>query len=303
MELLHKWHLTLDKQGERSFRILLLDCRKAFSFVDHTFLLSTLASSRVHDGVIRWFTAFLCEWRQHTKIGSCMSDWCVVNAGVPCYTFQSFQLCLHISNLQTRLPTYKYMDNTTMWQVCDLSGSDNQLQQALEEASRMSLTAGCPSTVTKARTACRLLVQGSYCPQHYHQSTDHWEGRIHQAAGCNHHQQLVLGCPSWQDPCQLKHITETLFSTITAEGGHGYSRSILAVHASVIRSLLEYACPSWYSSSPGKLESIQRSVLHIVFLDLSYREDPACSNLPTLHKHHETLNHNVFCWHVVSGAL
>ena len=39
-----------------------------------------------------------------------------------------------------------------------------------------------------------------------------------------------------------------------------------------------------------KLESIQRRVLRTVFLDLSYKESLARSNLPALHDHRETLS-------------
>ena len=76
------------------------------------------------------------------------------------------------------------------------------------------------------------------------------------------------------------------------------SRSILAIHTPVIRSLVEYACPAWHTGLTAalshKLEGIQRGVLRLAFPDLSYNEALACSNLSTLHSCRETLSRHAF---------
>ena len=35
------------------------------------------------DSIIRWISSFLCHRRQRVKIGDVMSDWRVMNAGMP----------------------------------------------------------------------------------------------------------------------------------------------------------------------------------------------------------------------------
>ena len=64
-------------------RVLLLDYSKAFDRVDHSILLRKLANMGIPDFLVRWFTSFLCDRRQRTKIGNILSEWTTINAGVP----------------------------------------------------------------------------------------------------------------------------------------------------------------------------------------------------------------------------
>ena len=57
---------------------------------------------------------------------------------------------------------------------------------------------------------------------------------------------------------------------------------LLAFYGSVIRSVLEYACPVWHTSlavaDSAKIESIQRRAMRIIELELS--DDAACPKHP-----------------------
>ena len=120
-------------------RVLMLDFSKAFDKVDHSILLQKLANTSVPDCVTRWFTAFLCERRQRNKIGDYVSDWCTINAGVPQGTlFGPVGFVIHINDLQTCLPTFKYVDDSTLWEVCSANATDSVLQRAATEAVQWS---------------------------------------------------------------------------------------------------------------------------------------------------------------------
>ena len=115
--------------------MLLLDYSKAFDCVDHSLLLTKLTNIAVHDCVVKCFTSFLCDRKQRTKIGDDISEWCTINAGVPQGTsFGPVEFIVHTNDLRTRLPLYKYVNDSTAWEVCSPSAVDNQFQQAATEA-------------------------------------------------------------------------------------------------------------------------------------------------------------------------
>ena len=111
VELIHHCQQGLDEPG-KVLRVLLLDYSKAFDRVDHTILLRKLANTGIPDFVVQWFTSFLCERRQCTKVGDTTSDWCSINGGVPQGTlFGPVGFLIHITDLQTVLDITKYVDD------------------------------------------------------------------------------------------------------------------------------------------------------------------------------------------------
>ena len=51
-------------------------------------------------------------------MGDDVSDWSTINAGVPQGTLLGPGFIAHINDLQTRVSVYKYVDDSTMWEVC-----------------------------------------------------------------------------------------------------------------------------------------------------------------------------------------
>ena len=146
----------------------MLDFSKAFDKVDHSILLQKLANTGVPDCVTRWFTAFLCERKQRTKTGDYVSDWCTINAGVPQGTlFGPVGFVIHINDLQTCLPTFKYVDDCTLWEVCSANATDSLLQHAATEAVQWSndnlMSVNCDKTK-------ELLVSFARSDPIFHQS-------------------------------------------------------------------------------------------------------------------------------------
>ena len=108
VELIHRWQQGLDEPG-KVWRVLSLDYSKAFDRVDHKILLGMLANTGIPDCLVRWFTSFLCERRQCTKLGDSTSDWCTIKVGVPQGTlFGPVGFLIQISDLQSILDITKW---------------------------------------------------------------------------------------------------------------------------------------------------------------------------------------------------
>ena len=69
-------------------------------------------------------------------------------------------------------------------------------------------------------------------------------------------------------------------------------------YVTVIRSVLEYACPAWHTSlavdSANQIESIQKRAVNIIYSNCNYRDVCARINLPTLFDRREELCRSFF---------
>ncbi len=119
IELVHNWLGSLESHG-KFVRILVLDFQKAFDRVDHAILLSKISNTGVPDFLTRWVTSFLCDRRQTIQIGSTTSKWSHLKTGVPQGTLLGpVAFLLHINDLQTVCPNVKYVDGSSIWEVCN----------------------------------------------------------------------------------------------------------------------------------------------------------------------------------------
>ena len=73
---------------------------------------------------------------------------------------------------------------------------------------------------------------------------------------------------------------------------------IIAVYCSLIRSVLEYACPVWHPGITVKqrnqLESVQKRFLRIIFPDTSYADSLKISELQCLFERRESICKDLF---------
>ena len=82
-----------------------------------------------------WLYSFLQDRQQRVKIGDSFSEWTHMNAGVPQGTLLGpLTFLIHINDLNTDCSSIKYVDDTTLWEACSLSGNDSCIQHATDQA-------------------------------------------------------------------------------------------------------------------------------------------------------------------------
>ena len=251
VELIHLWQEVLANPG-KVLRVLLLDYSKAFDCVDQSLLPTKLANMGVHDCVVKWFTSFLCDRKQRTKIGDDISR-------VPRGTlFGPVGFIVHINDLRTRLPLYKYVDDSTAWEVCSPSAVDSQIQQAATEAVEWSddnlMCVNCDKTK-------ELLVFFRRTPPDIPSITI--KGKAIERVTST----KLLGVVISDDLAWGPHITmihskasQRLYFLRLLKRAGVASIHIVSIYVSLVRSLLEYACQVWHTgptvSDSDRLEGI-----------------------------------------------
>ena len=78
IDMMHHWNRAVD-EGQ-SVRAVFA---KAFDHVDHNVLLEKFTEFNLPDIIIQWMCSFLQHRRQRVKIGSVMSEWLEMDAGMP----------------------------------------------------------------------------------------------------------------------------------------------------------------------------------------------------------------------------
>ncbi len=296
VELIHRWQQALDTPG-KVVRVLLLDYSKAFDRVDHSILLRKLANMGIPDFLVRWFTSFLCDRRQRTKIGNILSEWTTINAGVPQGTlFGPVGFIVHINDLRTALDITKYVDDSSLWEACDRLGLTSQLQQAADHALQWSENNLMLVNSDKTK---ELLVDFARKPSSIPGIT--MQGKTIERV----HSTKLLGVTITSDLTWGEHVdnvhsraSQRLYFLRLLKRAGMPGDSMLKVYTAIVRSLTEYACAVWHTGltvqQTEKLESVQKRALWIIYPDLSYREALAQSGLPTMHDRRSLLCRQFF---------
>ena len=203
---------------------------------------------------------------------------------------------IHINDLQTCLPTFKYVDGCTLWEVCSANATDSLLQRAATEAVQCSndnlVSVNCDKTkelpVSFARSKPDIppiTINGKSIE------------RVSTAK--------LLGVTFSSDLTWDAHIQDIhskashrlYFLRLLHRAGVG-SGHIVRIYQSLIRSLLEYACPVSHCALPrslaDKLEGLQRRALRIALSECSYSEALERTGMPTLADPRDDLSRRFF---------
>ncbi len=291
VELHHQWLEAVETTGS-VVRVLMLDFRKAFDRVDHHILLTKLANLGLPDFLLKWMTSFLCERQQRVKIGQVTSTWRTINAGVPQGTLLGPPcFLLHINDLQTCCNMCKYVDDSSLWEVCDRSGSDSKIQQAANEAIQWSNDNNMQLNYDKTH---EMIIYFGRKPHNLAPIT--MGGKSISQANVSKLLGVMLSNDlGWEAHVEYicsKSSRRIYFLRLLKRGG-ATPVEIRDTYVAIIRSVLEYACEVWHTGL-GKLQSdsiedIQKRALKIAYPQVSYSKALEESGLDTLRQRREDI--------------
>ena len=131
VEMIHRWCEATDRCGTY-VRIVLLDFAKAFDLINHEKLLVKLQANDVPPHIFRWMGSFLLNRTQQVKIGKTVSSVGYPKGGVPQGTVSGPRnFIMFINDLTTTAPIYKYVDDSTIFEVCQ-EGDTTQIQESVD---------------------------------------------------------------------------------------------------------------------------------------------------------------------------
>ena len=133
VDMVHRWYEAADKLIT-CVHVVLLDFSKAFDLINHHILLEKLQTNGIQACIVRWIAAFLLDRLLRVKISTDWSFSGSPNGGVPQGTLSGPKcFLLYVNELETRVPLYKYVDDSTLFEIC--SGEDESvIQQSIEKA-------------------------------------------------------------------------------------------------------------------------------------------------------------------------
>ena len=266
IDIIHMWQQALDDR--RSIRTLFIDYRKAFDHVDHTTVLNKMSALNIHPFIRKWMHSFLSNRQQRVKIGSVVSEWISPNGGMPQGTwFGPYIFLILINDLETFLTLFKFVDDITMSEIIDHTDTTNgsRAQAAADQIAEWSHRNYMNVNVKKTKEMLLGPVKKDPPPLIEFGSITVERVCSFKLLGVN-----IMDNLSWDDHVSAicskagkrLHLLKLLRrSSVTASDQ-------LQFYKSVIRPVIDYACPVWQSGLTAdqreRLESVQRRALRII---------------------------------------
>jgi hypothetical protein len=208
--------------------------------------------------------SFLQNRQQRVKIGSTVSDWITLTGGMPQGTwFGPYVFLMQIDDLQTILPTYKFVDDVTLSEVIDLSGSQMQLASyQLAKWSTENLM-----NINSKKTKEMILGPALFNPPPPIVINN---GIIERVTSFKLLGVTITNSLKWDEHItticckvnkRLHYLKLLKRCSIPAD-------DLLHYYKSAIRPVIEYACPVWQSGltleQRDRIESLQRRALKLI---------------------------------------
>jgi len=293
VEILRKWYEATDKIGT-FVRELLLDCSKAFDLINHEILIDKLVKMNLQPHLVRWMAAFLLDREQRVRIGNVVSGPGYPNGGVPQGTLCGPKnFLVHINDLRTPRPIYKYVDDSTIFEICN-HNSDSILQHSADITEQWSNDHDMLINTSKTKEMAIYFCKGKT----HIESLPHINingSDIDRVTQVKVLRVIISSDLSWNEHVDgiVSKTSKKVYMVYQLKRAGITQHDLLRVYLSVIRSVLEYACPAWHTNLPKYLsdtiETIQRICLRTIYPGYAYNDVLQMVNIPTLNNRRNDL--------------
>ena len=272
---------------------------RPISLINHHLLLDKLQSYGLPAHILRWMATFLLDRTQRVKIGNEYSHSGHPNGGVPQGTLSGPKCFLvYINDLRTTVPLYKYVDDSTLFEICDRNDV-SVIQESVDIAARWTEQNDMKINSEKSKEIIISFAQdGNFRSTIPNIKID---GRdIAQVCHAK-----LLGVTISQDLTWNKHVDnivkkagKRLYMLYQLKRAGITQKDLVSVYVSVVRPVLEYACPVWHTNLPqylsDNIEVIQKRALKCIFPGLDYAEILRRVNLDTLNVRRDSICQKYF---------
>jgi len=240
----HIWHKALDQR--QSARVMFTDYAKAFDHVDHAVVIMKLTAFGLHDVLVHWFCSLFKGRQQRVVVGKHMSDWTALMGAMPQGSwFGPLTFLVLMNDLTAECHAHKFVDGTTLSQVLGVD-QHSRMQNNLDDIVTLSAASLMNINIKKAEEMQlgdgmrkqlyqELTLQGNAIDNVksyellgiYVTETLNWDVHI-----------LATLSKAFKQIHFLKQLWHVIVSTA----------DLVTYYNSVIRSVIQSACPVWLSS-------------------------------------------------------
>ena len=252
---------ALDSCG-RYIRIFFSDFSKGFDLVDHNVLLSELNYLDVDPHLMRWIAAFLRNRSQRVRVGNSLSPPVGLNGGTPQGTkLVPLLFCILVNGMAAKCKSrVKYVDDATAMEIIPRC-SPSYLPFTVSDIYTYASLRGMKLNSKKCKEMIINFMQ--YSPVIERVVTYMLLGvYISDDLSWNVHIEHIV-----------KKANKRLYALRALKKSGLTITQLVQVYCSIVRSVLEYACPVW-AALPKYLddviESVQKRALRIVLPNCHY---------------------------------
>lgn len=283
--------------GDNFVRILFVDFSKAFDRINHNILFEKFINIGCPGHIVLWLIDFLRDRRQFVSVDSLLSDSKAIRAGTPQGTLcgpHDFKLLIN----DLRFDLYvKYVDDTTVVNI-SRDPLDPSFQRQASYLESWCFLNGMNLNTKKTKEMIihfGTRIHESSVPAVVINSTTIQRVSTFKLLGVIFNSKLT-----WDDHIAylLSRVSKRVFYILQLVRSGVAAADVITVYCSIIRSILEYACPVWHPALTARqsndIERVQKRCLKIIYPELCYDDALLLSGLDKLSVRRERLVKDLF---------
>ena len=273
VDLLHHWHQALDKN--QSIRAVFIDYAKAFDHVDHSIVIRKLIKLGVPNILVRWICSFLQDRHQRIKLSNTFSDWLTLKGAMPQGSWLGpLTFIVLMDDLSTGCLMHKYVDDTTLSEII---GKDRVSQMEHFFGEVLDWSALNLMNINTSKT--KEMIIGNTITTSPPLQLFCGNESIERVISFKLLGILIDNNLKWDSHINsiCSKASSRLHFLVQLKRNGASVDDMVHFYQTVIRPVLEYACPAWHTSltaeQHNKLESIQKRALKIIYGQSSHYDE------------------------------